>query len=209
MPEAVAALQRTTYHHGNLRRALIDGALELLREGGVEALTLRAAARRAGVSPAAPYRHYEDKNALLAAVAKEGFDALAERMMVATEANKAFPVQAVSAQGEAYIRFAMEQPAHFRVMFGPEVADRTPYPELRAAGDRAFDAVVRAIVAAQATGLVRAGPPEALALLSWSSAHGLASLALTGQLDVAAGPGERGVDIALRVKELVYLGLRP
>src|SRR3972149_3564682 len=96
--------RRGSYHHGNLRRALLDAALELVETQGAEALTLRAAARRAGVSPAAPYRHFADKRTLLAAVAEEGFRALTEAMRQATAAHGAQPPGRFRALGVSYIR---------------------------------------------------------------------------------------------------------
>src|SRR5262245_23788463 len=104
------------YHHGDLRRALLDAALEILAEGGAAGLTLREVARRAGVTHAAPYRHFEDKAALLAAVAEEGFRAVYAEMLARSERVKD-PVERLYQIGAAYVLFAVTHPAHFRVMF--------------------------------------------------------------------------------------------
>src|SRR5216117_2127251 len=112
----------TTYHHGNLRTALLRAAGERLEKQGITALSLREAARRAGVSHNAPYRHFADREALLAALAAEGFAMLAERLRG----------QPGREMGEAYVRFALEQPQRFRLMFGG-LLPIARYPELRSA----------------------------------------------------------------------------
>lgn len=202
--------RRAAYHHGNLRRALIDAALEILGREGVGALSLREAARRAGVSHAAPFRHFADKQDLVAAVAEEGFRAMTAEMRAATPADLDHPVARLQALGVRYVTFAASHPAHFRVMFGPEVADRRAYPALRTAADEAFELLVGGLAACQRAGLVRAGEPRELALTAWSATHGLASLVVSGQL-----PGERRElagsveELALRVTASLFRGLMP
>src|SRR4051794_27635084 len=120
------------YHHGDLQRALVDAAVALLAEGGAAAVTLREVARRAGVTHAAPYRHFADKAALLAAVAEEGFRALHDAVARAGAEAPDDPLARLAASGQAYLRFAMSHPAHYRVMFGPDVAARE-HPELEGA----------------------------------------------------------------------------
>src|SRR2546430_4327077 len=109
-------LPKATYHHGDLRAGLVRAAMELLEEGGETALSLRAIARGAGVSPAAPYRHYADREALVSAVAAVGYRQLAERLAAAHPAPST-PEQLASV-GVAYVEFALAQPALFRMMFG-------------------------------------------------------------------------------------------
>src|SRR5690606_17147113 len=108
-------LHEKPYHHGNLPAALVDAALEVLESEGIEALTLRELARRVGVTHAAPYRHFKDKAALLAALAAEGF----ARLSRAVEARRG---EGIAGAAEAYLRFAADHPAHFRLMFAPERA---------------------------------------------------------------------------------------
>lgn len=162
------------YHHGDLRSALVAEALALLAEEGEEALSLRAVARRAGVSAMAPYRHYPDKRALLAAVAARGFEAFRDTLEAADRA--ALPGEALVEQAVAYVGFACANPALFRLMFGP----RHPgsFPELDGASAAAYgvlaDRVARDAAPAPAC--------AARVLGCWSLVHGLASLILDGRL---------------------------
>ena len=162
------------YHHGDLRAALVRAAMELLEESGETALSLRAVARCAGVSPAAPYRHYADREALVSAVAAVGYRELAERLAAAHPAPST-PEQLASA-GVAYVEFALERPALFRMMFG-EPCDRDN--DERVAATAAVSLYLREIVA-------RCFPhadAEALAPAIWALVHGLAFLHLDGKLD--------------------------
>lgn len=204
---STAGRRRATYHHGNLPRALVDAALRLVETEGAEALTLRAAARKAGVSQAAPYRHFANKQALLAAVAEEGFRAMSQAMRRASTPHTADPLGRFRAQGLAYIEFATTHPAHYRVMFGRAMADKSAYPSLRAASGETFGLLVEAIRDCQRAGLVRAGDPEELALGAWSAVHGLSSLAADGQLVLM---GKRGLDsLAHAVTSNIFFGLGP
>jgi AcrR family transcriptional regulator len=197
---------RRRYHHGDLRRALLDSALALVEREGAEALTLRAAARRAGVSQAAPYRHFRDKDALLAAVAEEGFRAMTETMRRAAAPHEGDPLGRLRARGIAYVEFATGHPAHFKVMFGRGAADRSRYPSLLEAAREAFELLVAAIDDCQRAGLVRAGDPGQLALCAWSATHGLSALAVDGQLH---DHGPALPDLAKAVGANVYFGLAP
>ncbi|MBI2198599.1 MAG: TetR/AcrR family transcriptional regulator [Candidatus Rokubacteria bacterium] len=202
-----SARRRGSYHHGNLRRALLDAALELVETQGAEALTLRAAARRAGVSPAAPYRHFADKRTLLAAVAEEGFRALTEAMRQATAAHGDEPLGPFRALGLSYIRFAVSHPAHFRVMFGREIADKSAHPDLLDAAAVTFGLLVEGLAGCQRAGLAREGDPAELAISAWAAVHGLSALLLDGQL----GPWdqERVEQLAHGVTASLFLGLGP
>src|SRR5262245_57949686 len=129
----MSTLDEKPYHHGNLKAELLAAASALLDEGGAGAVSLRAAARRAGVSATAPYRHFADKEVLLAAVAAEGFRAFGAALTAA--ASNPTPL---AAMGLAYVRFALAHRGLFRLMFGPGIPDRDRHPELAAAADRAF-----------------------------------------------------------------------
>ena len=122
--------KKGAYHHGDLRRALLDAALLMVEREGPKGLSLRAVARLAGVSPAAPYRHFSGKEGLLAAVAREGLNALAESMESASAENVGLALAEFRAIALAYVKFAAANPSHFRVMFGPEVTDRTQHDGL-------------------------------------------------------------------------------
>lgn len=171
---------KRAYHHGNLRPALLEAALELIAEVGPQSFTLREVARRARVSHAAPYRHFADKDALLAELAADGFRLLGEATMV--DPAVADPARAFQASGAAYLRFALEHPAHYRVMFGDAIANPTAHPDLVTHGHRAFQILIDSIAACQRAGLVRAGDPEELAIAAWAMVHGLASLIIDGRL---------------------------
>ncbi|MBI2527927.1 MAG: TetR/AcrR family transcriptional regulator [Candidatus Rokubacteria bacterium] len=199
--------RRKSYHHGDLRRALLDAARELVQTAGAEALTLRAAARLAGVSQAAPYRHFADKRTLLAAVAEEGFRALTEAMRQATAMQSGDPLSRFRALGLSYVGFAVDHPAHFRVMFGRETADKAAHPGLREAAEETFAVLVDALTECQRAGLARPGDPAELAISAWAAVHGLSALLLDGQL----GPGalERVEELARSVTGVLFLGLGP
>jgi AcrR family transcriptional regulator len=163
-----------TYHHGNLRPALVRTAMELLEESGETALSLRAVARRAGVSPAAPYRHYADREALVSAVAAVGYRELGERLASA-HPSPSTPQQ-LAGVANAYVQFALERPALFRIMFG-EPCDHDN--DERVAATAAVSHYVREIAA-------RTFPKadaDALATAIWALVHGLAFLHLDGKLD--------------------------
>jgi AcrR family transcriptional regulator len=134
---ATATDRRDTYHHGDLKRALTEAALELVTEKGPKGFTLREVARRAGVSAAAPYRHFSDKAQLLGAVATQGFIQLHETLSAATD-EKADLTRQVLDMGRAYVRWAVTHPDYYQVMFGSEL-DKSDNPELLTAGARAFD----------------------------------------------------------------------
>jgi AcrR family transcriptional regulator len=167
---------KATYHHGDLRAALVRAAMELLEEGGASALSLRAVARRAGVSPAAPYRHYADREALVSAVAAVGYNELAERL-AAAHPSPSTPDQLASV-ATAYVQFALDRPALFRIMFG-EPCDRDN--DERVAATAAVSGYLGAIVE-------RTFPQaddQALATAIWALVHGLAFLHLDGKLDAS------------------------
>jgi AcrR family transcriptional regulator len=172
---------RRPYHHGNLRRALLDEALATIKDEGVEGLTLREIGARLGVSRTALYRHFADKRALLAAVSTEGFRTLRQRLVTAWEEGGRGRA-AFEAMGVAYVGFALENPSHYRVMFGGFV-DATAYtPELAAEGTAAFQALVDALNALQRDGIVRGDDLVLMARFVWSVVHGVAMLAIDGQL---------------------------
>jgi AcrR family transcriptional regulator len=165
---------KATYHHGDLRAALVRAAIELLEESGETELSLRAVARRAGVSPAAPYRHYADREALVSAVAAVGYGELAERL-AAAHPSPSTPDELASV-AVAYVLFALERPTLFRIMFG-EPCDRDSDERVAAT----------AAVALYVHGIVERTFPradaEALATAIWALVHGLAFLHLDGKLD--------------------------
>ena len=206
------------YHHGDLRRALLDASLSILEQEGPQALALREVARRAGVSHTAPYRHFADKDELLAAVAEEGFVTLQQRMGAAASSATS-SIQALERAGVAYVRLALEHPGHCAVMFSRaandlhKAADASPQVQTaHNAGLAAFDGLVRLIVAAQVDGYIRAGDPEELANIAWSTVHGIAALALTQMFECDDGTPwthEQTLALTQRAVENLSRGFAP
>lgn len=168
--------RRRGYHHGNLREALIQAALSLIAEKGASGFSFADAARSAGVSPAAPYRHFRDRDALLADVAERGFSLFTDRLEAAWDDGRPDPVTAFERTGQAYLAFARDEPAHYSAMFEAGI-DRNAAPELRRASDQAFAVLRRAAETLCALAPQGQRPPAMMvALHVWSLAHGTASL---------------------------------
>ncbi len=167
---------RRGYHHGNLREALIDATLALIAEKGPAGFTIAEAARLAGVSPAAPYRHFRDSEALLAEVALRGFNRLADSLAAAWNDGRPNPSAAFEALGRAYLGFARTEPAYYAAMFETGIASDA-YPLLAAAADRAFGPLRHAAEHLTAQ-LPKPSRPPALmvALHVWALSHGIAAL---------------------------------
>jgi AcrR family transcriptional regulator len=214
------------YHHGDLRRALVDASLTILRTQGPEALTLRAAARAAGVSQTAPYRHFADRAALVAGVAEDGFRRLHARLVaVATAPPAPGSTERAGLQRLAveYLRFALEHPAEYRIMFGgelaawrgagaasggaPEASPNASADSFAEARGRVFALLRGGIARLQAVGLVRGGDPATMALSAWALVHGVAMLALDGQ--VARAGAASPEELALAATELMMFGMAP
>ena len=169
------------YHHGDLSRALLHEALRTIEKDGVAALTLRSVGERLGVSRTALYRHFTDKSALLAAVATEGFRTLRLQTQEAWDARRGGRA-GLEAMGAAYVKFAVAHPSYYRVMFGGYVRDAASDSELAKQGAGAFQVLVDALVSLQRDGTVRRDNPLALAQYIWATVHGIAMLAIDGQL---------------------------
>jgi AcrR family transcriptional regulator len=183
--------EKTTYHHGDLRQALIDGAIALITEQDVNNLSLREVARRVGVSHAAPYRHFQDKESLLAAVAEEGYIGLTEAMNRGMVQAPEDPLKRLEATGVAYVLFAIAHPSHYRVMFSSFRGEKTLHPERAHAGWQAFQVLLNGIQAGQDAGVLRSGDAMQLAWVAWSTVHGLAMLLIDGRLPIT-NPDEIG-----------------
>lgn len=194
-----------SYHHGALRQALLESAMEILEEGSE--VSLRAVARRAGVSHAAPYHHFTDRRALLAAVAQEGLASLRYILLAAGKNSRDDPQDLLVDVGLAYVRFAMQHRALFGLIFSAELTNREGLPELQAAYDEAKD-VVR--------GFVRhfLGPdadPDDIrfrTLRAWSTVHGLAHLILENQV-IGVETIEDAEQVARRVFRTGTLAMLP
>jgi AcrR family transcriptional regulator len=168
------------YHHGNLQEVLLQSAIRLIAEVGPTVFTLREVARRAGVSHNAPYRHFQDKGDLLAAVATQGYGELTDVMTEAAKEHSK-PLDRLKHAGLAYVSFALRRPEHFTVMFDAPFSKRT-YPEAAGAAERAFSVLVGFVKNCQEKKQLPSGDPLDFALLAWSLVHGIAKLAITGRL---------------------------
>ena len=191
------------YHHGNLKEALMRAALDLIAEKGPGGFTFAEAARSAGVSPAAPYRHFRDRDELLANVALRGFGRFEAALTTAWDGGRPDPFAAFERMGKAYLAFARTEPAYYSAMFEAGVPLDTN-PDLRQAGDRAF-AVLRTAAEALIATLPSASRPPALmvALHVWALSHGIASL--FGRGDAARRTLPMSAEELLEAGTLVYL----
>jgi AcrR family transcriptional regulator len=192
------------YHHGNLREALLQAALDLIGQKGAAGFTFADAARMAGVSPAAPYRHFRDRDELLSSIAQRGFEQFEAALSEAWEDGRPDTITAFERVGRAYLNFAREQPALYSAMFESGIPiDMNP--TLAAAGERAF-AIIRAAaerLAALAPPGVPRPPAMMMALHIWSMSHGVASLFARG--DAARRKLPMSPDELLEAEVLIYL----
>ena len=201
----VEAKPADQYHHRRLRRALLDAALALVGSDGAQALSLRAVARRVGVTASAAYTYFRDRAALLAAAAVEGLGVLQQEMVAAAAAARA-PAERLEAIGVAYVRFAAQHADYFRLLSAPELADKRRHPELLAAYDDAFGVLLGAIQECQRAGVVHGGEPRRLAVAAWAAVHGMAWLIVDGQVVVSRVDGD-AAQSARNVMRVLFKGL--
>jgi AcrR family transcriptional regulator len=168
---------------GELRQRILQASVELIEDEGLGKLSMREVARRAGVTHQAPYHYFADREAILGEIAEEGFKLLTERINRAVnESGQQSIAQRISAMGLAYVEFACAHPAHFRIMFRPELVNMDRCPGAEAEGDIAFSTVTRVVHEAVLAGLPAVPSEAALVALLWSLGHGLACLILDGPL---------------------------
>jgi AcrR family transcriptional regulator len=194
---------RRGYHHGNLREALISAALDLIAEKGPGGFTFAEAARAAGVSAAAPYRHFRDRDALMADVARRGFERFAQQLAAAWDEGRPTPLAALERMSRAYLGFARDEPAYFSAMFesGLPIGE---HRELQEAGDRALAPLRQACETLAATLPKEKRPPAMMmALHIWAMSHGIASLFARG--DAARRSVPMAPEELLEAATLIYL----
>lgn len=195
-----------SYHHGDLRNALIQAGLDLLAEGGARELDLRKVARRAGVSHAAPYRHFADKQALIAAITEEGFRLLAEQIQATLRAVPDSPFEQLLGIARAYVHFAQAHPWLMREMFSGLTLERETFVSLQMASEAVYRLYVDVIRRGQEKGTLVDGDPAALAAVLWSMLHGLAMLIIENQMRPYAD-GPEGTERKTRYTiEILYGG---
>jgi AcrR family transcriptional regulator len=174
-------MENKPYHHGDLKNALIQAGIELLAEEGSKSLTLRKVAQRVGVSHAAPYAHFIDKEALIAAIATEGFHRIYEQMSTAIQQFPDDPLRQMVEGAWNYVEFALNDPAHFKITFSGVVEREKAYPDFVSMSHSSFDLVVEIVRRCQAAGVLKPGSPDLTAMSLWSLVHGFVSLALENQ----------------------------
>lgn len=170
------------YHHGDLKNALIKAGIEILAKEGVAALSLRKVALRAGVSHAAPYAHFADKQALVAAISTEGYRRLCEKLEAAIRQYDGDPARQLVEAAWAYARFALDDPAHFKITLSGVVEKEKDYPAFVEMSQKSFTLVMDVVKSCQEAGVLETGPTDAMAVSVWSLVHGFVSLLLESQI---------------------------
>jgi len=172
----------TPYHHGDLKNALIKAGVEILAEEGLGALSLRKVAKQAGVSHAAPYSHFADKQALIAAISTEGFKQLYVQIKEILETHQNDPKKLLIETAWTYVQFALNMPDRFKLMFSSVLEKEKDYPEFVEISQENFLQLVQIVEICQQAGILRHGAPDLVAVSVWSTVHGFVSLLLEGQI---------------------------
>lgn len=177
--------KKTQYHHGDLKNALIEAGIQILSKEGVGALSLRKVARQAGVSHAAPYAHFTDKQALIAAISTEGYKELYERISQAAVRYANDPLRQFVESSWAYVAFALDEPAHFKITLSGVVEKEKDYPAFVEIAQKNYQLLLEIITACQSAGILDPGAPDLMAVSVWGLIHGFVSLVLEDQLSHA------------------------
>lgn len=175
------------YHHGDLREQILCAASKLLEENTISSLSLRAVAKEVGVSHTAPYRHFKDKESLLAGIAQLGFERLGTQLVEAVKSNPDNPAVQLQAAGHQYVQLALQYPQTTQLMFGGILPCDDTFPDLKKSGDSAFDGLKLMIEEGQNQGVFKQGDIEILGLTAWSGIHGLSLLLISGNLSEILG----------------------
>jgi AcrR family transcriptional regulator len=170
------------YHHGDLENALIRAGIEILSKEGVGGLSLRKVAKRAGVSHSAPYAHFKDRQALIAAISTEGFKQLYAELDAAIAPYDANPKQQLIEGAWAYVQFALNNADTFKIMFSGVLEKEKEYPSFVETSRKTFERVVEIVRACQDAGVLRSAPPELMTVSVWGQVYGVIALALEGQI---------------------------
>lgn len=185
------------YHHGNLRETLIQGALKFLETNPLEALSLNTLATRAGVSQAAPYRHFKNRNELLAAISQQGFELKFKYMLESYQKNKAHPLELFHGCAQAYFKMGLLHPQHFKLMLTSPVVPCEEYPELQKAAGLAFGLLKKTLEVCQEARIVGPGDLYHKSMHCWALVNGFTTLYAEGRLSWL-GIDERNAKSALR-----------
>lgn len=198
---------KSAYHHGDLKNALIEVALEHIARGGARALSLREVARSSGVSHTAAYRHFANKESLLVAIAEQGFRMLGDALKEAIQSRADDPVAALQASGVAYVEFGVRHPEHLQIMFGGLIACPEDYPVLQVVSKEAYEVLTATVGDGLRTGRLHGADEQMIALTSWALVHGLSQLIAGGQLHTDDGRDILHRELALAATTLLEHGI--
>src|ERR1700730_12296957 len=207
MTRKAAAVKTRAYHHGDLRNALVVTALELIATKGARALSLREVARATGVSHASTYRHFPNKESVLATIAEQGFRELTQQMRSAALQSPSAPLQSLHRVGVAYVAFGVAHPHHLQTMLGDLIASHAAYPSLLEASSAAFEVLASSVRAGQKAGLIRESDERLVSLAAWSQVHGLALQIASGQIPPEGTAPLQPDTLADNVLNLLQTGL--
>ena len=172
----------TPYHHGDLKNALIKAGTEILAREGLGGLSLRRVAKQAGVSHAAPYAHFKDKQALIAAISTEGFKQLYSQIETVKKTHQAEPETLLIETAWAYVQFALNEPDRFKLMFSSVLEKEKEYPDFVEISQNNFQQLVEVVELCQRANILKDGDSDLIALSVWGTVHGFVSLLLEGQI---------------------------
>lgn len=172
----------SNYHHGDLKNALIKAGVQILAKEGVSGLSLRKVAKQAGVSHAAPYSHFADKQALIAAISTEGFKQLYVQIEEIVKARQNEPPALLVETAWSYVEFALNEPDRFKLMFSSVLEKEKEYPDFVHFSQENFSQIVEVVKICQAAGVLRPGPADLTTVSIWGAVHGLVMLVLEGQI---------------------------
>jgi AcrR family transcriptional regulator len=174
--------KKKSYHHGDLKNALIEAGADILSKDGVSGLSLRKVAQKAGVSHTAPYAHFADKQALIAAISTEGYKKLYKQIAQAAEQYRSDPLQRLVESSWAYVEFALDEPDHFKVTLSGMIEKEQDYPAFVETAKQTFSLVVDIVAQCQRAGILRKGAADLTAVSVWALIHGFVTLLLENQI---------------------------
>ena len=181
------AVEKTRYHHGDLRAALLEAALDIITESGPQKLTIREVARKAGVSHTAPYRHFANKDDLIVAVVKQGFELMSQTMLEKKTAAEPDPISQFAASGTAYVDFALQHPAYYRVMYSGDLLTSSGQHTLQHTSAETFSELVADVKTCQELGIIRTGNPTLQALSLLCTIHGFVTMVIDNRVSSLLG----------------------
>jgi AcrR family transcriptional regulator len=202
------AIEKPTYHHGDLKKALIEAALALLQKEGYQSLSLRKVSKMAGVSQSAPYRHYTDLESLTADIAAEGFKLLTEKLTKVKRSFSRLPLLQFRESGVSYVEFALKNPDLFQIMYGNQIPNHSKYESLIAAEEETFHVLIDIISDCQTAGILTTQDVKKTSMAAWTMVHGIAVLLLGKQVMFRNADLKKARLITKEMIEHLYLGLK-